>query len=335
MAESIQRQMSAGSAGTRVNSVSPGEITEVQNGCGTALECVVEDTLATVLIALVFVVGFVLPIAVLAFVHLRDALSALRSEREEAIEEGNAYAAFVRRVARMDPETGATPAADGGAAPGGGAVGRGGLVHGGQGTLDSPNRGGLDPVIDAYRETVMAQAGRASADDGAVLADMAAEFGEDLAATVRGSDRLTPGLHSALVQSGRRAADRREDLVDAVDREIDAVGDARSTFEDLDRRVTDEARGPLEKRPHGDLLETWRALTELEERCESRLQRRQSEIHGESFNRAGSELTDDPALQSYLYDSLDVDFPVLAEGTDLLARVRQVRRRVESALAAR
>ena len=303
-----------------------------------AAECVVEDTLTTVVLALVFVVGFVLPIAVLAFVHLREALSALREEREEAVEEGNAYAAFVRRTARMDPDGGTAPtAANGGITRGSGAVGgaRGGLVDGGYGGVESGDKGGLDPVIDAYRETVMAQAGNPSADDDTVLADMAAEFGEDLAARVRSSDRLTPQLRSVLVNSGRQAADRRTDLVEAVDRELEAVSDARSTFEEVDRRVTDETRGPLENRPHEDLQETWTALSGLEDRCESHLQRRQTRIHGESFNRTGSGLTEDPALQSYLYEPLDVDFPVLAEGTDLLRRVREVRGRVESALAAR
>lgn len=329
--------MSAGSAGTRVNSVSPKEVAQVQDGCQTAVECVVEDTLVTLVLAFAFVVGVLLPIAVLAFVHLRDAIDVLREEREEATAEGNAYAAFVRRVARMDPERNAPPtAASGGTTRGGGTVGHGGLVHGGQGGVGSTSRDGLDPVIDAYRETVMAQAGRASADDGTVLADMAAEFGEDLAATVRGSDRLTPELRSALVRTGRQAASRREDLVAAVDREREAVEAARDDFEEVDGRVTDEIRGPLEHRSHEDLQETWQSISDLEGRCESRLQRRQAEIHDESFNRIGSsDPADGPALQSYLYEPLDVRFPVLAEGTALLRRVRNVRRRVESALAAR
>lgn len=329
--------MSAGGAGTRVNSVSPKEVAQVQEGCQTAVECVVEDTLATLVLAFVFVVGILLPIAVLAFVHLRDAIAVLREEREEAAAEGNAYAAFVRRVARMDPDQGGPPtAASGGTTGGGGSMAHGALVHGSHGDVGSRSPSGLDPVIDAYRETVMAQAGRASADDATVLSDMAAEFGEDLAATIRASDRLTPELRSALVQSGRQAATRREDLVEAVDREMEAIEEARAEFEEVDDRVTDGTKGPLANRSHEDLLDAWQSLTDIEDRCESRLQRRQADIHDESFNRTGgSDPADGPALQSYLYDPLDVRFPVLAEGTDLLRRVRNVRRRVESALAAR
>lgn len=321
--------MSGASAGTRVNSVSPDEVAEVQDGCQTVVECAVGDTLSSLLLLLVFVVGVVVPIAVLAFVHLRDAVSALREERTEAAAEANAYSAFVRRVARMDPEpAGSTTASDGGTVARSGTAHRSAMVQGGA----AP---GLDGVVDAYRETVMAEAGMGSADDREVLADMAEELGGDLAGTVRRSERLTPQIRSALIRSGRSAATRREDLVDAVDREIEDVNDARSTFEDVAQRAGEVTGGGLDGRTYDELQGTWRTVRDLEERVETRLRDRQERIHDEPFNRAGTPDDDPAALQSYLYEPVDVRFPVLADGTELVSRLRSARRRVESAIASR
>jgi len=317
-------------AGTRVNSVSPDEVAEVQEGCQAVVDCVVGEAMSTALMLFVFVIGVVVPIAFLAFVHLRDALSALKEERSEADSEATAYSAFVRRVARMDPEpAGSTTTGGGGIVAQSRTAHRGGLIH------DDVAAPGLDQVVDAYRETVMAEAEMASADDKKVLADMAEELGGDLAGTVKGSDRLTPEVRQALIRSGRSAATRRENLVEAVDREIVDVKEAQTTFEDVARRASEETRGGLDGRTYDELLDTWERVGDLEERCESQIEGRQERIHEEPFNRAVTSGDDPAALQSYLYDPLDVRFPVLADGLELVTRLRDARCRIESAIATR
>lgn len=316
-------------AGTRVNSVSPDEVADVQEGCQTVVECAVGEALTTDLLWLVFVVGVLVPVAVLAFARLRDALAVLREERTEASGEVEAYGAFARRIARMDPDRVPTPTAAGGST-----VGAAGIAHRGGLASDASDDAGLEEVFEAYRDTIMAEGGRAAATDRAVVEDMAAEFGSDLAGTVARSDRLSPQLRSALIRGAREAATRREELVAAVDREVDHLTDARATLERIDGRVTEEARGPFDNYAHENLIATWETVDELEGHCESLLESRQDRIHAEQFNR-GSDPGEVPPLQSYLYDSLDVTFPVLAEGVDLAGRVRTVRSRVESALASR
>lgn len=322
--------MSGANAGTRVNSVSPEEVAEVQEGCRTALECAVGETISTALMLLVFVVGVLVPIAFLAFVHLRDAISTLRTERTEADDEARAYSAFVRRVARMDPDPAGSASASGSVA-----VAESGTAHRAALVGSSGAAPGLDRVVDAYRETVMAEAGLSGADDGEVLADMAEELGGDLAGSVNRSDRLTPELRAALIRSGRTAATRREDLVEAVDREMDDVTAARSTFEDVARRAAEVTGGGLDGRTYDELHGTWDTVSDLEERVERELRDRQERIHGEPFNRNGAPADDPAALQSYLYDPLDVRFPVLADGTELVGRLRSARGRIESAIASR
>jgi hypothetical protein len=302
---------------TRVNEVDLGEIGRIQESCNGGLECAVGGAVEQTV--LMFITGFLGAFLVLALVHLTDASDAVEEERARATDERDGFAAFARQVAGMDPDVERpVPRRDGGVP----------LAR-----VDSPRGAGLSGVEDAYRDTVMAVPHFEKEYCEAFDEHVAAEFGSDVARAIRYEEALTPQLQSVLVSKARVARDVRDDLVTTVDRERETLADADSALSDLQARLHDEAARPISDRSYDELLATWGRLDGLETECRTVLEDRQERIHAEPFNMSPSRADDPDSLQSYLYEPLPVEYPVLADGTTLLSDVQTAKGRVFGALA--
>ncbi len=293
--------------------------------CTGPVECLANDALAIGLIVVLLII--LVPVLALAVGYLPAAIAVLETERDAATEERDTYRAFARRVASMDVERhqSGTPARE---KPPPDAF------------LQTPQSAhftsdpGLTRVVDAYRETVLADVEGAD-DDEVVVDDLAAEYGASLAETVTHAPTLTPDIRAAIVQSAREAIATRDRLVAALDREADALDAAERTFAPL-ADVERIPEGPdLATRSFDELRDNWEDLTALEAACERHLEQRQTAIHEDPFNRNRTTDSDAVPLQEYLYESIAVTFPVLATGTEVLRDVRAARRRVQVAFTQR
>lgn len=291
----------------------------VEEVCRAALGCGHADVLFHLL--LFFATGLLTLFVVAAIVHLREARAAVSEERSRTAAEHDAFAAFTRRIAALDAKaTSAQPTTSAGPVA----------------TMTAETRPpdhSLQRVAEAYRETVMAVPHYDEDYDESLSTNMAAEFGEEVAAAVVGGSRFTPQLKRALVEASHDAKDRRRELLTGLDREAEDLDEAGETFADVDATLESMDDRPLSERSFDDLVSVWRRLGDLEDRCTRCVDRRQERIH--EWSMGGPRIADAPTLHEYLYQPLAVTYPILAEGTALVERIHTARSRALGALTRR
>jgi hypothetical protein len=157
---------------------------------------------------------------------------------------------------------------------------------------------------------------------------MAAEFGPDLAGIVESNDVLTPQLQAALIQASDAAQQDRTSFCRTLDREHDALTDARRRLRDISNTTERLTTTPLSQRSFDDVLDTESRLQCLKANCEALLEDRQQHLH-KGPSRDGIQ------LQKYLYAPRSWTFPVLDDTLDCLSRLREIERRVVQAVSRR
>ncbi len=279
--------------------------------CPDVVACATTDVVALVLgAAILFFALFVA-----AVTHVRSARSVTAEEREHVRREAEAFSAFADRVADLD------------AGPGGAS----GRKVGAATLVESAATTSLGDVADAYRETVMAVP-HYDGEYGEPLArNMVTEFGDDVTSAVVTGQSLTPQLKRTLLQRSARAQRLRIALLEHLDAEDEAVAAAEADYDriaDSVARIEDES---LADAAFEDLLAEWYLLEDRERECIERLQARQETIHGR--RGLAKHLSNAPTFEQYLYAPLEVTYPVLADGTELLDRVRTAKSDVLLAFA--
>lgn len=280
----------------------------------TGLECLFADPLATFLFSAGS--GVFLLLLALGIAHLAGARDVLAEERARIRDEAEAFAAFTERIAQID------------ASAGGAAVKAPGTTT----VLDvATTTANLSQVRDAYRETVMAVPHYEEEYREPLPVNMNIEFGEDVASAVQGSAGMTPQLKQTLVERSRTAHDQRVTLLRKLDGEVEALDEAERELAKARRSANRVERASLEQHSFDQLVAEWHLLTDRERECEAVLTERQESIR--TRDRETRRVNSGPTFEEYLYDQLDVTYPVLAAGADLLDRVRDARTRVEKVLA--
>lgn len=300
-------------------SVHADQIEAVDEVCGATLGCTQSDLLGQLL--LLAVTGVAAIVVLAAVYRVSEARSAVAEERSRTSAEQHAFARFAREVARQTPSQAPfqLAPADGDVA----AV----SVGGGPSTDE-----GLERVRAAYAETVLSM-GHYDEEYGEPLAyHMGQEFGEAVATAVAEGDRLTPELKSVLLERARQAARDRERLMTRLDKEVESIEAAEEELAAAETALEDAADRPLDDLPFPRLADEWNRLGELESRLSRLLTRRQESLHERPV--AGPR-DRHHSLNDYLYGSLETSFPVLADGTVLLERVKRTRSRVLDALTSR
>jgi len=244
--------------------------------------------------------------------QVRRARNALAAERERTVAERNAFRAFERRIAGLSPQR-----LDGGS-PTGFA----------RSLSRASSRSALDRVRDAYRETVVALAHYDEEYGEPLLENLGAEFGEEIGAAVAGSGVFTAELKTALCSGARDAASRRATFLGVLDEEREALDDAARELRDVGDAAAALA---VDDTSFTSLRDTRDDLCELCGHCEALVADRQETLRAP---RAGGRwrTDEDLSLNEYLYDALDVTYPVLADASDAAATLREQRRQIERAL---
>jgi hypothetical protein len=253
-------------------------------------------------------------LAVLACVtRIPDALSAVTEERKRTAAEQAAFGEFSTRIAALEVTAIESPPATTGT---------------GLNPSEPDTAASLEDVRAAYRDTVMAVAHYEKEYDEPRGEHMAAEFGPDLAGIVESNDVLTPQLQAALIQASDAARQERTSFCRTLDREHDALTDARQRLQDISNTTKRLTTTPLSQRSFDDVLGAESRLQRLKADCESLLKDRQQHLH-EGPSRDGIQ------LQEYLYGPRSWTFPVLDDTLDCLSRLREVERRIVQAVSRR
>jgi hypothetical protein len=310
--------MLASPSGTRVHteSLEMG----VQQLCH-ATSCGFGDLLVQV-VALAWLVALAL-LAVAALSYVRDATDAVSEEIRRTSAEIEALKRFRRRITGLEASA---PAQQVGPGPGGGAVGLGV-------SNTRPPDDRLERVRTAYEETVM-DVPHFEEDYGESLrTHLAAEFGEEVAHAVVDGRGFTPQLQQVLLRVTDEGESRREDLLVALERERDRLGEYGESLGALESAGDEVIERPLYQRSFGDLYDAWHEFERLETEADHLLAERQETIH---HDRTGPAIDRDrQSFHAYLYGDLEVDYPVLAAGGEVLRRLRSARRDVLTALTRR
>lgn len=248
------------------------------------------------------------------------AMGIIEEERACLERERAAFRRFVRRLDRIEPVRQRPTdhvSADGGSV----------VVRGGQDTADRS----LRAVTDAYRETVMAVE-HYDREYGEPLAEhVAAEFGESVARELADGTVLTPVLYRSLQAGASRALEDRADLSALLEREADCLRDCRESMAGIETtlyRIVSPSGEPTDRTDEA----TADRLLELERECESVLERRQRYVRNQAIPALQGD--DEIDLQEYLYDGLDVVYPVLSDLADCVETIRDARRQSRPACQA-
>lgn len=259
--------------------------------------------------------------------QLREARDAVSVERTRARAERDAFEQFRQRVIQLDaghpqpagprPEKSAM-AAGGGRPPASSASTK---------TRSAPGSD-LATVRRAYRETVMETPHFETEYDETLAEHVAEEFTPSVAAAVTGSGTLTPELQTTLANGAATARDRRAKLLADLDQEVAALSAAEDVLNSALGAAREVETDDLGTANYADLEADWERLGWHEEQVESLLLDRQESVR----ERATGDGEDPGRWFDYLYAPLNVRYPVLATGTDVLERLSRIKSTVAGAL---
>jgi hypothetical protein len=248
------------------------------------------------------------------------AVAALDEERERLDVERAAFTQFRKRVAAMDVHTPTTNTAAGI---------KNALMGTSTATASSAQ---LEQVRTAYRETVMSVPHYDEDYDQSLDDDIAEEFSPELANALTAADSLTPPIQETLLTGCQRATEGRTTLLSALDREADNLQHARETLEALQTTLNEMNQRPIAVWSTNEIISTYERLADLETQCDELAAERQTELRSQRI--PGPNPTDEE-LNEYLYESLSVTHPVLADLAEFDSLLHTARQHLEQALISR
>jgi hypothetical protein len=281
----------------------------------SGVACATVDFVSAVLV-LAWAFAFVL-VVVAAVVHLRRGREACEAERDRLSAERRAFQQFVRRVESLETaDTAGTPVPAGATA-----------------SLSQPTDGDdLDDVVQAYRNTVMSVEHYETDYGEPLRKNMAAELGADVTTAILDGQGLHPQLKMAVMSKCTEAYEQRTNVLKDIDDEVSEIARASEEVDSVEATLERLDRHSLLNKSFDELYEDYDALCALEGDCEDLLADRQRTVAKRDPSPNPKEGHD---FHSYLYDPLDVSYPVLSTALTTLSTIRSARRRVLDSLTRR
>lgn len=259
--------------------------------------------------------------------RLDAAADRVDEERRAAVREREVLDEFRDRVEAV-PVDGSHPRADGGATAGLG----GGTVD----ATPSPAIDGLAAVREAFVELVVPAVTDIVADE-SPAATMRDELGADVAGALAGSGPLTPPLRTALLESAAERCRELDATTTVLDRESEALADARGTVTVATEWLREADRTPLTRLGFDALRARHERLAAFRDRCDDLARERQAFRRG-TTGRDGCRVSHEPFLV-YLYGDLgdgpEPACPVLGAVAELASVCERCQRSVRAHLVRR
>lgn len=290
---------------------------QLQQGC-SGIECTISGVLSSDLFLVA--IATVAAVALVAFTYLASARKECSEEADRVRAEKRAFERFVTGISELQPSA-MQPQ----------------MVSDGGATVSRTNVGAasteLQDVYRLYENTVM-DVPHYDADYGEPLQEnMAIELGEEVTTALETTPEFTPQIKQGLLRKGTETKTSREQFLRALEAEGESLQRTHDVLANIDRRVEEIGDSRRLNQSYDQIEHHWRELDALEDECESVLERRQDQVRSgvsESHWRG-----DGHSLCAYLYESLPVEYPALAEGTLLFDRVRTTKRKFTESLTRR
>lgn len=251
--------------------------------------------------------------------------ASLRAERRRTDAERRAFETFANRVDNVDfAGVGQAGPLDGGTGDGHGAT----VVSSSHAVAaDAPT----EAIRHAYEETVMAVSFYDEEYGDDYAESLRSEFGPTVATALTDPGCFGPAAKTALATAVERAVLERDHLVETCERERESVDATADTLQPVAAELDDFVWPDPENDSFGALEARWNRLSRLRKRCETAATNRQSAINE---RRSRHDLPiEAPDICSYLYESQDSVYPVLAVCTGLAQRATTLQTAYERAMA--
>lgn len=246
--------------------------------------------------------------------QIEDALDIVDREIRFAKDERRAFRRFRQRLETIDP---VTPTGSGAAMGGGETL----ALAGGNA---APGEG-IRAVRRAYRETVMDTPHFEAEYDESLRANVAGEFGAEVASQVAEGRQLLPVLHETLDAGCEQAARERTEFLRVLERERDSLRAIRTTLDDCDRQTLDVSEALSEAPDSATLGRLDQRLDGLEQECRDLIAGRQRRLHHRSVGSFSG--IDEESLVEFLYADCEATCPGLAAVANCLSTIQSLRRR--------
>lgn len=250
--------------------------------------------------------------------RLAAAAAELERERRRATDEIDAFRRFESRVRSIDPEVPPRRETEG-------------FARTVAFEEDCESSEALAEVREAYEETVMAVPHYEEDYDDTYAESLRAEFDASLATALVDGNSFGKRCRAMLLSATAEAKTARQSLLAAVADEKDSLTAATNKLETIIESLDTLSEQPLAGESFG-ALDAYRArLEQLTRNCEAVLRRRQEAVFDQ--RRAVWLPADAPDIARYFYQSLDIDYPVMAVIADLLDRIDALRSSIERAMS--
>jgi hypothetical protein len=197
-------------------------------------------------------------------------------------------------------------------------------------TLSPPEGTHLQKVRRVYEGTVMAVSHYEEEYGDTITESLTEEFGPEMATQLIAGEAFTPLVKERLTEAARQSRREREQFLSTLESEQEALHAAQTKLENIDADldcITERLPSELSV---GELIESYNRLTDAEETCETVLtERQQQRTDGHAATAPRTDIAD---FYPYIYRSLSVTYPVLADATKLLGRLERTQRRLAKEL---
>lgn len=253
--------------------------------------------------------------------HIFRAHDVLETEMTRTTAERDAFRQFRARCAQIDPTTPPLqPTATG-------LIEYRGLLR--SRTQHTGPDGALQQVCEAYRETIMAIPHYDEEYDEPLDENLAAEVGDELATAITNGEYFPPQIKQNLAQTTQQCIASRRMLLDDLDRKQAALETAETTITKIHEWLRERNAQPMGEWSLTERYQLHETLEAHESHCDTVAAARQERIRS---HRATTARTDDRLFNAYLYGSLSVTFPILADLATLGDLLKEARQRLEETL---
>lgn len=245
--------------------------------------------------------------------HTSAARTLVRRERRRTVDEREAFEAFLSAVSDLSAD---------------GDVPR--RTAAGTRLADRRCSTGPAAVRDAYERTVMSVPHYREEYGDTFEESLRAEFGPTVAAAVTDGPGLSSHGRHALLAAAREAHTERSRFVPALDAEARSLRDGEDRLVAVLEELAELDREPLEDHDFGGLDALRARLAVLERKVDAVAADRQATLRRQ---RRELDLSGVPDVPTYLYQELEVSYPVLADAARVADLLTEGRRTVERSMA--
>jgi len=233
--------------------------------------------------------------------YTEAALDSVRRERREINRECRAFQRFRRRIQAIETQ----------------APRFGHPVVGVKRDLTSAEESVRETIEPEYHDTVMAVDHYDDVYADSFETSISAEFGADVLVLLSEATAFSPVIKQRLLEAAQQCIDSRRAFLETLQDECATLKDARSTVKEIREVIKEFDSTAVQGFTDTELSDRYDTLHKLSDECESWIQQRQENIHAHRVERS-ADMDADPDLCSYLYENLEVDYPVLATFADVL-----------------